>query len=521
MSKSRTVKYYGKLYMYITASKLYDYIQCPHRVWRDQYGPQDEKCDGDNLFLQMIWERGILHEESVIKALGEYVDCSEGSMTERTQATKQAMDSGVELIYQGVIQYGDMLGIPDLLKKSGDFYMPVDIKSGRGYGEFSDGTEKYKKHYAVQLCLYVDILKSLGYAQENKGIIIDGHSEEVIYDLDNAMGARTPKTYWELYEEIKVYAKALLANEKQNTPALGSVCKQCVWYESCKKWIYENDDISKLFDLGRGKRDALNEVFNLKTTQDVANASLDHLLNVRKQEKERLKGTPLGDKTLMSIHKRAQVLNIKKAPVAYEAIAFPDVNIELYLDIEDDPMQGIVYLHGIWEKQGNNTRFISFVAETNDADGEKEAFKQLWHYLKSFEDKPHAMYYYSTHEKTTYKGLSEEYPDVVTPEEISAYFEQDNVIDLYYDIIRSKTDWPLPSYSLKAIATYIGFKWRDENPSGAESIKWYFDYCQTGDKAIFDRILKYNEDDCIASMVIKEYLEKMQQLRGKYRGESR
>ena len=27
----------------ITGSKLYDYIQCPHKVWRDVYGPKEEK----------------------------------------------------------------------------------------------------------------------------------------------------------------------------------------------------------------------------------------------------------------------------------------------------------------------------------------------------------------------------------------------------------------------------------------------------------------------------------------------
>lgn len=30
---------------YITASKLYDYIQCPHRVWREIYDPQKEKIN--------------------------------------------------------------------------------------------------------------------------------------------------------------------------------------------------------------------------------------------------------------------------------------------------------------------------------------------------------------------------------------------------------------------------------------------------------------------------------------------
>ncbi len=35
----------------ITASKLYDYTQCPHRVWRDAYGPQDEKIEEPNTLV--------------------------------------------------------------------------------------------------------------------------------------------------------------------------------------------------------------------------------------------------------------------------------------------------------------------------------------------------------------------------------------------------------------------------------------------------------------------------------------
>ena len=34
------------------AAKLYDYTQCPHRVWRDIHGPQDEKVQETNPFVQ-------------------------------------------------------------------------------------------------------------------------------------------------------------------------------------------------------------------------------------------------------------------------------------------------------------------------------------------------------------------------------------------------------------------------------------------------------------------------------------
>jgi len=40
--------------MHITASKLYNYIQCPHRVWRDIYGPQEEKIKETKMAKEYI-----------------------------------------------------------------------------------------------------------------------------------------------------------------------------------------------------------------------------------------------------------------------------------------------------------------------------------------------------------------------------------------------------------------------------------------------------------------------------------
>ena len=37
--------------------------------------------------------------------------------------------------------------------------------------------------------------------------------------------------------------------------------------------------------------------------------------------------------------------------------------------------------------------------------------------------------------------------------------------------------------------------WRDANPSGAASIEWYDRFAETGDRALLQRILDYNEDD--------------------------
>lgn len=47
------------------------------------------------------------------------------------------------------------------------------------------------------------------------------------------------------------------------------------------------------------------------------------------------------------------------------------------------------------------------------------------------------------------------------------------MIDLYTDVVRKHTEWPTYNQSIKTLAQYLGFQWRDTHPSGAASIEWY------------------------------------------------
>ena len=117
--------------MRITASTLYDYIQCPHKVWRDIYGPQKEKLEETNPFVELLWQKGVQHEKNVVAGLGDLLDLRDGSVEQRFEKTLEAMRDGVSLIYQGVLRHDNLLGIPDLLQREGDGnYIPLDIKSG-------------------------------------------------------------------------------------------------------------------------------------------------------------------------------------------------------------------------------------------------------------------------------------------------------------------------------------------------------------------------------------------------------
>jgi predicted RecB family nuclease len=65
---------------------------------------------------------------------------------------------------------------------------------------------------------------------------------------------------------------------------------------------------------------------------------------------------------------------------------------------------------------------------------------------------------------------------------------------------------PVESYALKPIARWVGFNWRDAEANGAQSICWYSQWLETGDRAFLNAILRYNEDDCRATYWVKNWL---------------
>ena len=212
--------------MAITASKLYDYLQCPHRVWRDEWGPQEEKSTEPNPFVELLWERGVAYEKMRLALAGEVVNIADLPYDERPARTLAAMKEGAPLIYQGMLKVDDLVGIPDFLRRQPDgSYIPIDVKSGMGVeGVESDGGDEseasLKKHYAVQLALYVDALRRLGFAAAARGIILDIRGQEVVYDLSASQGKRTPETYWEFYERTRDSVAALITGDAANTPAM-------------------------------------------------------------------------------------------------------------------------------------------------------------------------------------------------------------------------------------------------------------------------------------------------------------
>jgi predicted RecB family nuclease len=480
--------------MTVTASVLYDLVQCPQRVALDAFGNAADR-DAINPFVRLLWERGTLFERETIARLKlPFLDLSKTDEADRQRLTLEAMARGEPLIYGGHIGAGDLIGMPDLLRNEISGYVPGDIKSGRGKeGGDDDHDGKPKLHYAVQLALYVDILERLNLSAGRQAFVWDVQGDEVAYDFTTLPG----QTLWDEYEAALLSARAILARQLVPLPGYASVCKLCHWHTFCIGQLTAADDLTLIPFLRRSDREVMRD--SIPTIAALAAINPDGFI---KGKKTVFAG--IGADRLRLLQARAAMLKASlPQPYLRQPVSLDLFSHELFFDVEVDPLRGICYLHGFVERRNrdNSTeRFISFFAEEPTPAAERDAFTAAFDFLAAQADA--GIYYYSKYERTIYRKLQQKYPDICTPEDVERLFEPARAIDLYGDVVLKATEWPTRDHSIKTLAKYLGFTWRDTHPSGAASVEWFDRWCKERNHEIRQRILDYNEDDCRATRVL-------------------
>ena len=203
------------------------------------------------------------------------------------------------------------------------------------------------------------------------------------------------------------------------------------------------------------------------------------------------------------------------ASILYDLVQCPH---RIYMDhFEDpakrDPTNPFVELLWEWgsafEKEVIENLSIPFenLFDLSGPEKEQRVFARAWEYLRSSRNR--VIYYYSPYERTIWRKLQQKYPNVMTETDMEDLFSPESAVDLYKDVVRVKTEWPTRDYSIKTLASYLGFQWRDTNPSGAASIEWYHRWVEGADTSVQQRILDYNEDDCRATRVLLDAIREL------------
>ncbi len=196
--------------------------------------------------------------------------------------------------------------------------------------------------------------------------------------------------------------------------------------------------------------------------------------------------------------KPAPILRSKPIPYS-QSVFLPIAPIELYFDIEAEPELNLDYLHGVLvvDRYNKTEKFHGFLAESAAEEGAiwEQFLELMWAYPIA------PIFHFCDYEVKTFKRLAKLYN---TP----AYLWKP-VLKRFVDIhkqVTQKAIMPVESYALKPIARWLGFDWRDAKANGAQCVCWYDDWLKTGDRDLLEAIVRYNEDDCRATYVVKDWL---------------
>ncbi len=468
----------------ITANDIYDYLACPHRVYLNTHEDPEKKRPLAQ-FLDLLFRRGVLHEENVLGGL-EYTQPKGFTNEERFASTLELMRAGEDLIYQGVLIAGDEQGIPDLLRKisarsalGNHSYVPIDIKSGKGYE--SKSSTAVKKTYGVQLAYYARLLGAVQGLYPHQAVVINIDGEEISFD---------PGDFKDSLEEMLPRVQALVAGDEIDEPARISECGVCSWHDLCLERLTASSDVTLVAGIGRSYRSELKQA-GMSRVEDVT--TLD-----KKQEK--IKG--VGDRRATTWSRQARVY-VSNTLEILDRTPIPMPPMRIYFDFEDDPLQDLIYLYGFLTLKPDMTSNYNYIW-CNNHDGENRAFREFLELCQSLSGQDYRVYHYYGHEERVIDRLVKKYPptDMALLEEFKS-----KMVDLQKEV-GSHVVLPILGYGLKPVSQFIGFQYSDEDPGGAQSIAWFQEYQENPEKnaELQQRILTYNREDCEATKLVHEWL---------------
>jgi len=227
----------------------------------------------------------------------------------------------------------------------------------------------------------------------------------------------------------------------------------------------------------------------------------------------------------------ARVKKVGKVHLA-RGVSFVPIDrttIEEDFDIEDS--NGIVYLIGVQtyerhrrgEVYSATKTYHAFESWTHSEAGEARLFAEFWNhvvgqraYAKSMKWGYRA-YYYTKHESQWFVKLAERHAGkegIPTVEEVEHFF--DPASNIFVNIAPALTTgliWPTENHTLKTLAKWARFSWRDSDPGGGNSMAWYEDAVNGATEEIKlenrKRLKEYNHDDVAAQAAIRDWLSNL------------
>ena len=479
---------------------LRGWLRCPRKAWQDLHGNP----------TQRVW-----HPQRAVQ-LGQEQRCISRYGSRHGLVTAQ----GAAAAFRGAAAIGGLRlsGQAGRLRLRGRVPLLLRSEAGSGLGPWSYvplllRTGRFiNREQRLGLAFLGRLLEGLQGRRPPHGLVLgtDGRCQQVRLDpLETQLDA--------LLEEMAVglsqpHAPELIAERKR--------CAVCCWRRPCNAHAAASGHLGDVSGVGAGRRRQLLQL-GIHTIAELARSDPSWLGQALAQQGHPSQADHHNalavDLVLQARSQRSQQARRRIDPAALPLQTSLTARLHqapgvLFYDIEADPDARENYLHG----------FLSLTRPAPDAPldlsltrtgaaarrhpilclpqhGDCRCWQRIHRLLSRFPGWP-LLHYGETERVELHRLARRAGASAASREDL-----QQRLVDVH-QLVRRQWVLPLPSYGLKSVATWLGFRWRRQGAEGARAVLWWRHWRRHGHRHDLQRILDYNHDDCHATRAVAAWL---------------
>ncbi len=459
---------------------LKSFIRCKRKAWLDYKGNKSDK----------IWSP---HQSiEIVNQYKNFYKLSQGDLYAGIKACQKGSNGVIGLkVKSKLINNINAEIYPQLLKKVrgqskwGEYkYIPVVYKLGY----------RTTKEHLFDLAFCAILLEPFQGSKIEKGFVISNHSNNINIekiDLSKRLRKKVLNTFLSLNVNLKGSIPEITEDRKK--------CTICSWQKFCDAEAKNNGFLTDID--GVGSKTALilknNGISNIKELATSKKMELgEKLLQFKEQKFEKASKFINQSKAYLSgipirIYAKDGLSNF----FSKKDSGFLIFDIESNPDEKHDFLYGFLKVNHLFEKIEDSFYDPILNLKKNSKKSYHEIFQKLF-YKENW-----PVLHYGETEKISILNLARQLNlDSQAIEILKSKF-----IDLHL-ITREAWILPIKNYSLKTVANWMGFKWKQKNVSGSKALYWWIQYKTTSNSLFLEKIIKYNRDDCLATLHIAKWL---------------
>lgn len=499
----------------LTASDLVGYLNCHHLAALER-GVADgalKKPYVHDPLLRVLWERGLLHEQSYVEHLAEAgLESTRIEGIEVTAAavaeTVATMKKGVQVVIQGALSQKGWVGRADILRRVekpsvlGSWsYEAIDTKLAR----------ETKAGAVLQLCLYSDLITGVqGLAPEFMSIVVPGSD----FEPQQYRFADFSAYYRRVRREFTRSLSAAPQNRGGTYPDPIEHCDICGWRMACEQRRRKDDHLCLVAGISKLQINELTER-GFPTMKRLAEMPLPLEWKPRRGSATTYARTREQARMQVETREAGEVrFELLAVEPGFELAQLPEPSDgDIVLDFEGDPFagdHGLEYLIGYGCRDDSRTWSYRHVWGLS-LSAEKRAFESFIDFVMDrwarFPDLH--IYHYAPYEPAALKRLMGRH--ATREEELDRILRAKLFVDLY-QIVRRRIRAGVENYSIKRLEPIYAFERAMPLPDANAALAVLQANLELGDAASISEeakaaVVAYNLDDCRSARALRDWLE--------------